>query len=125
MVAGLAQLQLLEQENPYPLLEQRAQRLVDGIVEAAGRYGIGACGNAVGSMFGVYFVDGPVRNFQDALEVDREFFSRYYQACLEGGVFFAPSPFEAGFVSTAHGEADIDATLEVVDAALAKATGRA
>jgi glutamate-1-semialdehyde 2,1-aminomutase len=125
MAAGLAQLRQLEQGNPYALLEQRARRLVDGILEAAGRYGIAACGNAVGSMFGVFFVDGPVRNFQDALAVDREFFSRYYQAALDGGVFFAPSPFEAGFISTAHSEADIDSTLEVVDAALAKASGRA
>ncbi|NIR42548.1 MAG: glutamate-1-semialdehyde 2,1-aminomutase [Gemmatimonadetes bacterium] len=121
MAAGLAQLEILERDDPYSILEERAGRLVEGIVEAARRNDIPATGRAVGSMFGVYFVEGPVRDFQDALGVDRDLFGRYYRECLEGGVFFAPSPFEAGFISTAHGDADIDATLETVDRALARA----
>jgi glutamate-1-semialdehyde 2,1-aminomutase len=75
-------------------------------------------------MWGVYFSDGPVRNLDDALKVDRDFFNAYYRECLAGGVFFAPSPFEAGFISTAHSDADIDETLSVVERALAKAAGR-
>ena len=75
-------------------------------------------------MWGVFFCDGPVRNFADAQRVNREFFSAYYRECLLGGVFFAPSPFEAGFMSTAHSDADIDETLQVVDRALAEAAVR-
>jgi glutamate-1-semialdehyde 2,1-aminomutase len=113
MAAGLAQLEILEREDPYAALEERAIELVGGIVAAAGR-----------SMWGVYFCDGPVRNFEDALKVNRDFFDAYYRECLAGGVFFAPSPFEAGFMSTAHSDADIEQTLAVVERALAKAAGR-
>ncbi len=120
MAAGLAQLEVLERENPYVPLESRATRLVEGIVAAARRHGVPATGAVVGSMWGVYLCAGPVRNFEDALAVDRELFARYYRECLDGGVFFAPSPFEAGFISTAHGDADIDETLAVVERSLAK-----
>ncbi len=121
MAAGLAQLEVLERQDPYGMLEEQAARLVDGIVQAARRHGVPATGAAVGSMWGVYFCEGPVRNFQDAMRVDRELFSAYHGECLAGGVFFAPSPFEAGFISTAHSEADVDQTLAVVDRSLAKA----
>jgi glutamate-1-semialdehyde 2,1-aminomutase len=114
MAAGLAQLEILEREDPYAALEERATELVGGIVPASGA--------AAGSMWGVYFCDGPVRNFEDALKVNRDFFNAYYRECLAGGVFFAPSPFEAGFMSTAHSDADIDETLAVVERALAAAT---
>jgi glutamate-1-semialdehyde 2,1-aminomutase len=124
MAAGLAQLEILEREDPYAALEERAIELVGGIVAAAGRYDVPASGAAAGSMWGVYFCDGPVRNFEDALKVNRDFFDAYYRECLAGGVFFAPSPFEAGFMSTAHSDADIEQTLAVVERALAKAAGR-
>jgi len=124
MAAGLAQLEVLEREDPYALLEQRAIRLVEGVIERARGRGIAASGTAVGSMWGVYFCEGPVRNFQDALRVDRDLFAAYHRYCLAGGVFFAPSPFEAGFLSTAHSDADIDETLRVVDESLAEATGQ-
>lgn len=121
MAAGLAQLQTLETDDPYTELESYASRLVEGIVETARQHDVPATGTAVGSMFGVFFCEPPVRNFQDAQRVDRGFFSSYYQGCLSGGVFFAPSPFEAGFISTAHTQADIDQTLDAVHRALAQA----
>ncbi|NIN70547.1 MAG: glutamate-1-semialdehyde 2,1-aminomutase [Gemmatimonadetes bacterium] len=124
MAAGLAQLEILEREDPYAALEERATKLVDGIVAAAGRFGVPASGGTAGSMWGVYFCEGPVRSFDDALRVNREFFNAYYRECLAGGVFFAPSPFEAGFMSTAHSDADVDETLSVVGRALAAAAGR-
>jgi len=124
MAAGLAQLEILEREKPYAVLEERARRLVAGIVAAAERHDVRASGAAAGSMWGVFFCDGPVRNFDDALKVDRDFFNAYYRECLAGGVFFAPSPFEAGFISTAHSDADIDQTLAVVERALGAAVGR-
>ena len=120
MAAGLAQLQVLEEEPPFAGLERLATRLVDGIVAAAQRHGVPASGSAIGSMWGVYFTDGPVRCFTDAESVDRDLFAAYHRECLAGGVFFAPSPFEAGFVSTAHTDQDIAETLDVVDRALAK-----
>lgn len=123
MAAGLAQLRVLERERPYPGLEAGARRLVEGIVGAARRHSVPATGAVAGSMWGIYLCDGPVRDFTDASRVDRDLFAAYHRECLGGGVFFAPSPFEAGFISTAHTEADIGATLEVVDRALAKAAG--
>jgi len=81
-------------------------------VEALEEAGIPASGASVGSMWGVFFRQGPVRDFAAARESDTEAFARYHRGALERGVFFAPSPFEAGFVSTEHGEAEIDETLE-------------
>jgi glutamate-1-semialdehyde 2,1-aminomutase len=124
MAAGLAQLEILERQNPYAALEERATKLVGGIVAAAQRLDVPASGATAGSMWGVFFCDGPVRNFDDALKVNRDFFNAYYLECLAGGVFFAPSPFEAGFMSTAHSDADIDETINVVERALALAVRR-
>ena len=93
----------------------------DGILEAASARGLQACGTAAGSMWGVFFTGGPVFDFEGARRADPEFFARYYRACFERGVFFAPSAFEAGFLSTAHTDADIARTLEVVGEALDEA----
>lgn len=121
MAAGLAQLETLEEVNPFSALEQEAMRLVDGVVGVAHKYDLPATGGAAGGMWGVYFCDGPVRNFEEAQRVPSELFATYHQGCLTGGVFFPPSPFEACFLSTAHSDADIDETLAVVDRALAQA----
>jgi glutamate-1-semialdehyde 2,1-aminomutase len=113
----------LEEEDPYDELEELAAGLVAGIVSAAADAGVPASGSVAGSMWGVYFCEGPVRNFSDALKVNRELFAAYHRGCLERGIFFAPSAFEAGFVSTAHDAGDIEQTIEVARAALAKAAG--
>jgi glutamate-1-semialdehyde 2,1-aminomutase len=118
MAAGSAQLRVLEREDPYAGLEERTRRLVEGIVSAARERGLPATGTAVGSMFGVHFREEPVRTYEDVRATDRDLFARYHRACLRRGVFFAPSRFEAGFLSTAHGEAEIDRTLEIVGDAL-------
>jgi len=118
MAAGNAQLAVLERDDPFEALERRSARLVRGILEAAHERGVPATGTSVGSMWGIYFREGPVRNFEDARGADTELFARYHAACLERGVFLAPSAFEAGFLSTAHGDAEIDRTLEVVGQAL-------
>ena len=123
MSAGLAQLEILEREDPYADLEERGKRLVGGILEAAERHGTPATGAAVGSMWGVYFCEGPVNNFADAQAVDRQLFGAFHRECLAGGIFLPPSPFEACFLSTAHSDEDIDRTLEVIDGALAKVGG--
>jgi len=112
--AGNAQLTYLEREDPYPQLEARARRLVDGMVEALTDAGIPASGRAVGSMMGLFLREEPPRSFEEAKDADGEAFSRLHREALKRGVFLAPSPFEAGFVSTEHDDDVIDETLEAV-----------
>lgn len=121
LAAGLAQFRVLERLAPFDHLEELTRRLVSGILEAARAREIPACGGHVGSMWGVFFTEGPVRDFRDARRSDMQFFASYFRACLERGIFFAPSPFEAGFLSTAHTREDVDRTLEVVEKALDEA----
>jgi glutamate-1-semialdehyde 2,1-aminomutase len=122
MAAGLAQVRALVERRPHADLEARGRRLVDGLVDAAGAAGIDAWGDAMGGMWGVHLRAGPVRNFADARGVDGERFARFFRRCLDGGVFFAPSPFEAGFLSLAHTDAHVDRTLEVAREAFARET---
>lgn len=122
MAAGLAQLDELARTDPFAALERRAATLVDGILAEARRRGIPACGTAIGSMWGIFLTEGPVFDYAGARRADAGLFARYYRACFERGVLFAPSAFEAGFLSTAHTDADIEATItvagEAFDAAL-------
>ncbi len=118
MAAGIAQLDELERTDPFAGLERRAATLVDGILTAASARDIPACGAALGSMWGVFLTEGPVFDFDGARRADPDFFARYYRACYERGVFFAPSAFEAGFISTAHTDADVAETVRVAGEAL-------
>jgi glutamate-1-semialdehyde 2,1-aminomutase len=111
MAAGLAQLRILRDEDPYAELEQRTARLVEGLLGAARSLGVPVTGGNAGSMWGIFFTEGSVRCFADAQRSDLELFRRYYHGCLRRGVFFAPSALEAGFLSTAHQNADIDETV--------------
>ena len=122
--AGNAQLAWLEENDPYPELEAFAVRLVDGVVEALRAAGIPSSGTALGSMWGVFFREGPVRSFEEAQEADTESFARFHGALLERGVLFAPSPFEAGFISVVHGEAELEATLDAAREAAVEASQR-
>jgi glutamate-1-semialdehyde 2,1-aminomutase len=111
MAAGLAQLRILRDSNPYAELEARTRRLVEGLVRVIGEAGHPVTGGSVGSMCGIFFSDQPVRNFAEAQASDVVRFRAFFHGCLERGVFFAPSAFEAGFLSTAHGEKEIDETI--------------
>jgi glutamate-1-semialdehyde 2,1-aminomutase len=111
--AGNAQLAFLEADPPFDSLENTARRLADGMVDALTESGLPATGQAVGSMWGVYLRDEPVRSFEEAKTSRTDVFARFHAAALERGVFLAPSPFEAAFVSTTHGEAEVVRTLEV------------
>jgi glutamate-1-semialdehyde 2,1-aminomutase len=110
--AGNAQLAWLEEHDPFDALEAYAGRLVKGLVEAVSSVGIPATGQAIGSMFGMFFHDGPVRSFEEASESDTARFGRFHLEMLRRGVFLAPSAFEAGFVSTRHGEEELQLTLK-------------
>ncbi|HSU15769.1 glutamate-1-semialdehyde 2,1-aminomutase [Longimicrobium sp.] len=123
MAAGLAQLRILRDEDPYPALERRTARLVAGMLEAAGEMGVPASGGSLGSMWGFFFTAGPVRSFDDAKRSDVPLFNRFFHAMLDRGVFLAPSQFEAGFTSTAHGDAEIEETIGRAGEALRAALG--
>ena len=117
--AGSAQLDYLKKYNPFQDLEISAGRLVDGIVSSLNDVGIPTTGTSVGSMWGIFFCGDPVYSFEDAQNTDIGKFQLFHRACLNRGVFFAPSPFEAGFVSIFHTRDVIDETIEAVrDAAL-------
>jgi glutamate-1-semialdehyde 2,1-aminomutase len=118
MAAGLAQLRILRDENPYPELERRTQRLVRGLLAIGGELGVPMSGGGLGSMWGVFFSEEPVRSFAEAQASDVALFRRFFHQMLARGVFFAPSAFEAGFLSTAHQDGDIDETLHRAHEAL-------
>jgi glutamate-1-semialdehyde 2,1-aminomutase len=121
MAAGLATLRQTERPGFYEALERRTARLVAGIGDAARRHGVTITTGHAGSLWGVYFTAGPVRNFAEAKRSDTGLFARWHRAALARGVFLAPSAFEAGFVSSAHTDADIDHTIAQLDAALGDA----
>ena len=118
--AGVATLTELQQPGVYPRLEELAQRLEDGLTQAAARSEIPAAFNRVGSMFTGFFHPGPVDSLAQVEQSDTARYGRYFHGMLQRGVYVAPSQFEVGFVSTAHTETDIDATIERAEAALAE-----
>jgi len=124
MAAGLATLRETSKPGFYETLNRRTDRLVSGLQNAARRNGVAVTTGHAGSMWGLYFAPGPVRSYADARQSDTALFARWHKAALARGVFLAPSAFEAGFVSAAHSEADIDFTIAQLDAALAEARAR-
>ncbi len=124
MAAGLATLRETARPGFYETLDRRTARLVAGIRDAARRHGVEATAGHADSMWGVTFGPGPVRNYAQAKASDSALFARWHRAALARGIFLAPSAFEAGFVSSAHTDADIDFTIQQLDAALAEARAR-
>jgi glutamate-1-semialdehyde 2,1-aminomutase len=112
MAAGIAALQELMTANAYAKLEELGAELELGMRDAATAAGVPVQFNRCGSMFCGYFTSEPVHNLADAMKSDRERFKKYFHGMLEEGVYFAPSQFEAGFVSTAHSAADIEKTVK-------------
>lgn len=120
MAAGLAQLRELERTNAWKTLEENGAAFEDATRAALRRTGRGGhTFNRAGSMFCLFFTDRPVWSLADAQTSDRAAFARFFHAALDGGVYFAPSQFEAGFISTAHTPADMEKTAEVAARALA------
>ncbi len=122
VAAGRAALAELGQDDPCPYesLERTGARLQQGIEEAGRRHGIACRVNRQGSMLGLFFTAAPVRRLEDVQATDRQRFSRVFHALLERGVHLPPSPYEAMFLSTAHGDSEIAATLEAFDTAFAR-----
>jgi glutamate-1-semialdehyde 2,1-aminomutase len=118
MAAGLAQLGELERINGWKLLEERGAQLEKATRAAISKAGIAATFHRIGSMFCLFFASGPVIDLAGAKRSDLTMFAKFFHACLERGVYFAPSQFETGFISTAHSAEDIERSGEVVREAL-------
>ena len=111
VAAGLATLQLVAQPRFIERIEATTRSLVEGLAGEARKAGVTFSSQSIGSMFGLYFRASPPRSFAEVMQSDKERFNRFFHAMLERGVYLAPSAYEAGFVSGAHGAQEIDATL--------------
>lgn len=118
MTAGIATLEQLKKGGVYESLEKSSGRLVAGLANAAQKAGVAARVGHVGSMLGMFFTDQDVACFDDAKTCDLELFSKFYQGMRQQGVYIAPSQFEALFLSTAHADEHIDATVNAVEQVL-------
>jgi len=118
MAAGIAALEELTASDAYRKLEGLGAMLESGLRHAAKTAGIPVQLNRCGSMFCAYFCAEPIHNLADAMKSDRERFKQYFHGMLEQGIYLAPSQFEAGFLSTAHTEAEIDKTVQAAQSVL-------
>jgi glutamate-1-semialdehyde 2,1-aminomutase len=112
MAAGIATLNALTQPGVWESLENASQKLATGIGNAARDAGIPVWQNRVGTMFATFFTKNPVKDWPSAKSSDTEIFGKYFQGMLERGVYLAPSQFEAGFMSAAHRDAEIESTIQ-------------
>ena len=112
MAAGLATLRLIEAPGFHERLERRTHELCDGLETAARDAGVALTTNRSCAMFGLFFTDRKVETFADAIACDTAAFNRFFHAMLRRGVYFAPSAFEAAFLSSAHGDVEIAHTME-------------
>jgi glutamate-1-semialdehyde 2,1-aminomutase len=119
VAAGLATLKLVEEKDFQSKIEKTTQSLVNGLIEEAKKAKVVFSAQAIGSMFGLYFRATPPTSFAEVMQCDKDRFNRFFHAMLERGVYLAPSAYEAGFVSAAHGSAEIDATLAAARGAFA------
>jgi glutamate-1-semialdehyde 2,1-aminomutase len=118
VAAGVATLREIQRPGTYDRLEALTVRLIEGLTAVFNRKEVPGTINRVGSMFTGFFTPGPVATLAQVEESDVASHGRFFHRMLDGGVYFAPSQFEAGFISLAHSEEDIDRTLEAAEAAL-------
>ena len=121
MAAGLAMLELIQAPGFYAELERKSQLLCDGLTAVAIEAGVPFSTNHVGAMFGLFFTSEKVETYTQATTCDVAAFNRFFHAMLDRGVYLAPSAFEAGFLSAAHTEQNIAATLDAARAAFKEA----
>ena len=111
VAAGLATLKLVDTPGFQERIEATTGSLVEGLAAEAKRAGVTFSSQSIGSMFGIYFRSAPPRSFAEVMQCDRERFNRFFHEMLSRGVYLAPSAYEAGFVSAAHGAREIEETL--------------
>jgi glutamate-1-semialdehyde 2,1-aminomutase len=114
MAAGLAQLRELERINGWKLLEELGEQFEKMAHDAIANAGIDITFHRIGSMFCIFFASGPIIDLAGAQRSDLKMFAKFFHACLEQGVYFAPSQFETGFISTAHTSNDIERTGTII-----------
>jgi len=117
VAAGLATLKLVQEAGFQERIEARTRALIEGFLEEGRKSKLAFSAQAVGSMFGLYFREAPPRTFAEVMQCDRERFNRFFHEMLKRGVYLAPSAYEAGFVSAAHGDSEIEETLGAARAA--------
>lgn len=117
MSAGLATLKLISQPNFYSELEKKTKQLMQGLQDRANAAHVPFTTTQIGSMFGLFFTDRNIETFDDVKQCDVERFKRFFHQMLVEGIYLAPSAFEAGFVSAAHGEKEIAKTLAAAEKA--------
>ncbi len=120
MAAGLAQLRELQNRSGFARLEQLGAHFEKGLRQLLMAKGVPHRFNRVGSMFCLFFTDREILNVEDVMKQDLEFFKKFFWGCLAQGIYLAPSPYETGFISLAHTEADLDDTLTVFEQVLTK-----
>jgi glutamate-1-semialdehyde 2,1-aminomutase len=120
VAAGLATLKLVSAKGFHDKVEATTRTLVERLSGEARRANVKFSAQSIGSMFGVYFRDTPPTSFAEVMQCDKERFNRFFHEMLTLGVYLAPSAYEAGFVSAAHGAAEIDATVAAARASFKK-----
>ncbi len=120
VAAGMAQLRIVQRPGFYDRLAAATRQLMQGLDAGAARHGVTLRTDSEGGMFGFYFAETVPRNYPDIAGADVDIFKRFFHAMLDRGVYLAPSMYEAGFVSAAHGPDIIAATLDAADAAFAQ-----
>jgi len=115
VAAGLATLKLIQRPGFYAELTARTGALCDGLAAAAKKHGVTFSAQSVGGMFGLYFRESCPHSYAEVMSCDKEAFNRFFHAMLAAGHYFAPSAFEAGFVSIAHSDDDIAATVAAAE----------
>jgi len=117
VAAGLATLKLVQAPGFYERLGVMARQLVEGLSARAAAAGIEFCGQSIGGMFGLYFARRIPCSYAEVMQCDQKAFNAFFHCMLEGGVYLAPSAFEAGFVSSAHAESELNATFKAAERA--------
>ncbi len=117
MAAGLATLKILKEKSPYDELDKLGDMLFSGLKRVAEAAGVNVVINRVGSMGSLFFTDEPVTDFETAKASDENLFKRYFRSMLDQGIYLAPSPYEAAFLSTAHSEETVRKTIECASVA--------
>jgi glutamate-1-semialdehyde 2,1-aminomutase len=112
VAAGLATLKLIQAPGFYDRLAATAHQLCSGLAEAAQGHRIPFSARNIGGMFGLYFRQTPPTSYAEVMQCDKDAFNRFFHAMLAEGIYLAPSAYEAGFVSAAHGPAEIDRTIK-------------
>ena len=110
VAAGRKTLEILQAPDTYAELSRKSNWLIDEMRQSAGQHGIPLQTNVMGGMFGFFFAEKPVRNYQDAAESDQDRFRKFFMGMLKEGIYLAPSAFESGFISMAHTEEDLEKT---------------